>query len=78
MSKNNTYDVKCPNCGQFISHQCQIRTIYGLDRGYMVILYRCGGCKNYQPFRSFPKDKTKKYGIRNVCRKCRSLQGNGN
>jgi hypothetical protein len=79
MSKNKNYDLHCPNCGKYlVCNYCSPRTIYGSDNGIMTILYRCGDCRKYLPLKMFPADKTKKYRIRNVCKKCRSKQGNGN
>ena len=80
IKENYRHSSHCPECGQFIVHYCSHsnRIVYALDNGVIVRFFRCGDCKKYFPHRMFPRDRTHKYGIRNNCRKCRSLEGNGN
>lgn len=73
--KNYRYSKRCKNCGCFVEnkskHKCK-------RKRWKKYKFRCGDCKKYLPKKAFPKDRTKRYKIRNNCRKCRAKRGNGN
>jgi hypothetical protein len=66
---------RCKFCGEFVEnkskHKCKRKKVKAHK-------FKCGDCKKYLYKRYFQKDKSRKYGIRYNCKKCRAKKGNGN
>jgi hypothetical protein len=62
--ENYRYSKHCLICGKFVNkdHVC-------LEDP--TILRRCYKCNGYFPLTEFCKDKTKKYGVMGICKRCR-------